>query len=128
MRKSSDIETALYELLTEDHISASAHMIPASLGRVLPHVHVVRTGGTTNDRVVESHNIDFDVYAVDPADAMAEACDLCDWVRNLEGKDISVPCYASEVITLPYSNPDPNHYDIARATFKALITTRTKGE
>ena len=45
MRVSIDIETALYDLLTAAGYSASAHTIPAKLGRTLPHVHVVRTGG-----------------------------------------------------------------------------------
>ena len=63
MRVSVDIETALYDLLTADGYSASAHVIPATLGKDLPHVHVVRTGGYTSDMVIETHNLDFDVYA-----------------------------------------------------------------
>ena len=127
MRKSNDIETALYDLLTAENYSASAHALPASLGSTLPHVHVVRTGGYTSDMAIENANVDFDVYAKDPAEAMGEASDLCDWVRGLEGKTVGTPCYSSEVNTLPYHNPDPRHPNISRATFKAQILTRTRG-
>ena len=127
MRAVLDIETALYEALTADQYSASAHVIPADLGHVLPHVHVVRTGGYTNNIAVDAHNIDFDVYADDQQSAMTEASNLCAWVRDLAGGALDVPCYSSEVITLPYGNPDPRHPTIGRATFKALIFTRVKG-
>lgn len=127
MRASVDIETALYELLTADNYSASAHNIPVSLGETLPHIHVVQTGGTEYDMVIEQHNVDFDVYAADTADAMEYACNLCVWVRNLSGEIVGTQCYAATITTLPYNNPDPRHADLARATFKALIRTRTKG-
>lgn len=123
MRKSNDIETVLYQSLYDYGYSASAHAVPASLGDALPHVHVVRTGGFTSDLVIEHHNVDFDVYADDPAEAMTAACNLCDWVRNLVGSEF----YSSEITTLPYGNPDPRHSTLARVTFKALILTRTKG-
>ena len=97
-------------------------MIPA-----LPHVHVVRTGGYTSDLVIEQNNIDFDVYAEDPAEAMSVATELCGYVRALAGEDeLGSPCYTSEIVTLPYSNPDPRHPTLGRATFKALIRIRTK--
>ena len=125
MRANFDIETALYNALTLRQFSASAHSIPASLGDTLPHVHIVRTGGYTSDRVIESNNVDFDVYGADASEAMSAAVTLCGEVRELEGDDIGAPVYRSEIITLPYSNPDPRHPSIARATFKAQILTRT---
>ena len=127
MRVSIDIETALYDLLTAAGYSASAHAIPATLGRTLPHVHVVRTGGFTQNRVVDFNNVDFDVYADTQADAMTAATTLAGWVRDLEGVSVGgSPCYGSEVSTLPYRNPDPRHPNIGRATFKAQITIRTQ--
>ena len=122
MRYTKDIETSLYEQLTGDGISASAHAVPASLGNTLPHVHVVRTGGYETDLVIETSRVDFDVYAANQADAMETAAELCGWVRDLAGSF----CYVAEITTLPYGNPDPRHPDIARATFKAQITTRTE--
>lgn len=127
MRINNDIETALYSLLHNDGCSSSAHMIPKTLGRTLPHVHVVRTGGYTSDMVIESHAVDFDVYAADAADAMSAAATICNWVRGLPGRDIGT-CYQAEVTTLPYNNPDPRHPTLGRATFKAQILTRTKEE
>lgn len=127
MRVSMDIETALYNRLTAENYSASAHAVPASLGNTLPHIHVVRTGGYTSDMVIESHSIDFDVYAGNDADAMTVASNLCGWVRDLPGGVLDTPCYEAEIVTLPYSNPDPRHPNIARATFKAQILARTKG-
>ena len=121
MRKSLDIETALCEKLRDAGYSASAHMIPKSLGESLPHIHIVRTGGFEKDMVIEVNRVDFDVYAATAADAMEQACELCGRVRELAG-DFS---YTSEINTLPYENPDPRHPTIARATFKAQITTRT---
>ena len=125
MRKTSDIETALYGLLTADSYSASAHGLPANLGTNLPHVHVTRTGGYESDLVIETHNVDFDVYAVDMADAMEVASDLCGWVRDLEGTTGQVICYGSRILTLPYNNMDPRHQDLGRVTFKAELMTRT---
>lgn len=125
MRKTNDIETALYNLLTADHYSASAHAIPTTLGTVLPHVHVTRTGGYETDLVLEGHYVDFDVYASDLATAMEEAGDLCGWVRELVGTQANAPCYVSRILTLPYNNPDPRHFDLGRVTFKAEIMTRT---
>ena len=126
MRAALDIETALYNKLTAGNYSASAHAIPATLGAALPHIHVTRTGGTTTDLVIEENQIDFDVYAGDAADAMASACDLCGWVRDLQGTAVGTWCYSAEIMTLPYSNPDPRHPNLARATFKARILTRTE--
>lgn len=121
MRYSKDIETALYMRLTASGYSASAHAIPPDLGDTLPHVHVVRTGGYEKDMVIEINRVDFDIYAEDAADAMEEACELCGWIRDLAGDF----CYTSEITTLPYGNPDPRHPNIARATVKAQILTRT---
>ena len=73
MRYSKDIETALYEELVRDGYSASAHIIPSSLGNHLPHIHVVRTGGYETDMVIETNQVDFDVYADNAADAMEQA-------------------------------------------------------
>ena len=123
-----DIETALYNRLTADAYHASAHALPGTLGNSMPHVHVVRTGGYTTDMVIEENNVDFDVYAGTEADAMEEASSLCGWVRALACTTVGTPCSYSEVITLPYNNPDPRHPNIARATFKALILTRVKGD
>lgn len=125
MRASIDIETALCEFMESDGYSASAHRIPATLGQSLPHVHVVRTGGTTSDMVIESNNVDFDVYAEDEADAMTAASNLCAWIRALPGSRLETYCYTSEVTTLPYNNPDPRHPNIGRVTAKAQINTRT---
>lgn len=125
MRITLDIETALYNALTDEGHSASAHKLPASLGDTLPHIHVTRTGGSNASLVVDSHNVDFDVYAEDDADAMEIASNMCAWIRSLAGSTSNPPCYVSEVTTLPYKNPDPRHPTLARATVKALITTRT---
>lgn len=126
MNVSVDIETALYNRLTTDKYSASAHIVPASLGATFPHVHIVRTGGPTHDRVMDDCNVDFDVYAATQMDAMEEASLLCGWIRDLEGSTLVTPCYRSEILTTPYPNPDPRHPNIGRATIKALITIRTK--
>lgn len=128
MRASLDIETAIYDLLSTDGYSASAHAIPATLGDNFPHIHVTRTGGSNTSLVIDVHQVDFDVYAIDQAEAMAAACDLCGWVRELVGEDIGAVCYRSEVTTLPYGNPDPRHPTIGRATLKAQILTRTRGD
>ena len=126
MTVSVDIETALYELLGKKGYSASAHAIPASLGEDLPHIHVTRTGGFTTDRVLENNSVDFDVYALTEADAMETASELCGWIRDLEGETVETTCYASEVTSLPYHNPDPRHPNLPRTTIKAQILVRNK--
>ena len=103
MRYNRDIETELYKLLTEAKYSASAHVLPATLGADLPHVHVVRTGGYESDLVIETNYIDFDVYAEDDPDAMTAAGELCGWVRDLAGDH----CYMSSITTLPYQIVPP---------------------
>ena len=128
MRVANDIETALYDILAEEGYSASAHALPATLGASYPHIHVVRTGGYTTDLVIEENSVDFDVYAKNEADAMTAASNLCAFVRSLTGTQVGAPCYASEIETLPYNNPDPRHPTIGRVTFKARITTRTSSE
>ena len=128
MRATLDIETALYDKLDHDGYHASAHVIPATLGQDLPHIHVVRTGGFSSDLILDAHNVDFDVYAADEADAMEAASALCGWICNLGGSSLKVPCYSSEVITLPYENYDPRHPNLGRATVKALIYTRKEHE
>lgn len=125
MRGTKDIETILYNLLTDGKYSASAHAIPASLGSTLPHIHVTRTGGYETDLVLEGHYVDFDVYAADLADAMKEAGNLCGWVRELVDTQPHAPCYVTRILTLPYNNPDPRHQDLGRVTFKAELMTRT---
>lgn len=120
MRKSRDIETALYEKLNADGYSASAHAVPSTLGANLPHVHIVRTGGYERDMVIETNQVDFDVYDEDAADAMETASELCGWVREL-APDL---CYTADITTLPYNNPDPRHPTLGRATFKAQLLTR----
>lgn len=133
MRCNVDIETWMAKLIEEDlELSASAHALPASLGENLPHIHVVRTGGYTTAMVIETHNLDFDVYAEDAADAMQEAADLCGYIRIessfvTERNGVKLTVYEAEITTLPYSNPDPQHPNLARATFKAQILTRTRG-
>lgn len=122
MIKTKDIETALAERLRAQGTSASAHMIPKTLGESLPHAHIVRTGGYEKNIVIEFHNIDFDVYAQDAADAMEAACDMTDWIRGLQGDF----CHAAKITTLPYANPDPRHPGLSRTTVKAQITTRVK--
>lgn len=126
MTVSVDIETALYNRLTEAGYSASAHAVPGTLGEDLPHVHVTRTGGYTSDRVLERNSVDFDVYAETQADAMETASELCGWIRDLEGSTIETPCYESEVSGIPYNNPDPRHPNLGRVTTKAQITIRNK--
>lgn len=129
MRVSNDIETALYKLLISEGVSASAHALPSTLGKAFPHVHVVRTGGYTTGLVIELNSVDFDVYAADQADAMKSASNLCALVRSLAGTNVNgAECYASEVTTLPYNNPDPRHPNIGRVTFKAQISTRVRRE
>lgn len=126
MRKTVDIETALYTALSLAGYSASAHSLPATLGSSLPHVHVTRTGGYESDMILNGHYVDFDVYDEDFADAMEEADVLTGWVRDLEGEDLDTPCYVSRIMTLPYNNLDPRHQDLGRVTFKAEIMTRIK--
>lgn len=121
-----DIEAALQAALASDGYSASARPLPASLGSVLPHVHVERTGGFEHGPVQDMHQVDLDVYAADDAEAMACASELCGWVRSLPGGTLGgAPVYAASVPTLPYANHDPRHERLARATLKASILTRT---
>lgn len=124
--KSIDIETALYNALASDGFSASAHALPASLGADLPHIHVERTGGTRSDIVIDTHFVDFDVYASDEAAAMEHASNMCGWVMNLVGEALGTYCYGANITTLPYNNPDPRHPNVARATLKTQLITRIR--
>ena len=116
-----DIEDALQAALNAQGIKAAAPPVPANLK---PCVYIYRTGGYGTNYVQDLHTVDFDVYAETEAEAMEQADELTRWVRSLEGRDIGVPVYISQITTLPYNNPDPSHYNLPRATFAAQITTR----
>ena len=93
MRTTLDIETALYYLLIADNYSASAHAVPATLGATSPHIHVTRTGGSNTSVVIDVHQVDFDVYAKDQADAMTAA--LCAagcgiWLEQISEQFVTV--------------------------------------
>lgn len=122
MRKTIDIEGALASMLAADGYDAGAPPVPADLsaGRV----QVTRTGGTRSDFVIDEHSIDFDCYGSTDAAAMGLADALTAWACELPGRDVGVPCYQADIVTLPYSNPDPRHPTLARATLKARILTR----
>ena len=76
--------------------------------------------------VLENNSVDFDVYALTESDAMETASELCGWIRDLEGETVETTCYASEVTSLPYNNPDPRHPNLPRTTIKAQILVRNK--
>ena len=118
MRRTKDIETKLYEELTAKGYHVSAHVIPTTLAKNLPHVHITRTGGFTADLVVETHQVSFDIYAKNADEAMETACKLTGDIRSLDN------VHYAEVVTLPYHNPDPRHPTLPRVTFNSQIITR----
>ena len=121
-----DIENALQAALNALGIKASAPPVPADL---MPCVYVYRTGGFSQNYVQDAHSVDFDCYAENEAAAMARADQITEYVRALpEAQGLSAYVYATSITTLPYNNPDPNHYALARATVSAQIITRVTHE
>lgn len=117
-----DIEDTLQAALNAAGIVASAPPVPANLK---PCVFVYRTGGFSQNYVQDAHSVDFDCYAENEAAAMAKACELTAWVNALpQAQGLDTTVYAATITTLPYNNPDPNHYTLARATFSVQIITR----
>ena len=125
--KTIDIEDALRLALADAEVDASAPPIPADLGSTLPWICIERTGGADAGDVLDAHAVDLDVYADSEAAAIAEAGEICGWVRDLAGRELEggVPCYRAAVTALPYLNPDPRHPTLARYTVKVQILTRT---
>ena len=119
--KTIDIEDAIQAALNAEGIKAAAPPVPANLS---PCVYVYRTGGNSQNYVQDTHLVSFDCYAHTEAEAMEQADELTKWVRYIVGRDLLTPVYASELVTLPYNNPDPSHPTLPRATFLAQITTR----
>lgn len=126
IRRTIDIEGALQAALSDSGWSASAPPWPADLGETLPHVHIVCTGGSRSLFVQDESNVSLHVYAATEAAAMEAACDLTAWVCELPGNPLGgSTCHAAQIVARPYSNPDPRHPDIARATVGIRVRTRT---
>lgn len=125
-RRTIDIEGGLQARLEADGWASCAPPLPSTLGSTLPFVCVTRTGGTRSAFVQDDHAVTFDVYADTESAAMESACDLTAWAADLVGSDIGgEPCHLVSIGALPYSNPDPRHPTLARASFPARIRTRT---
>ena len=123
MRYTTDIEDALQEFLNSKNYQACAQPVPPDLaaGQTV----IYRTGGTEQTFVSENHYVYFDVYHETDAQAMELANTLTGEVRELVGEFLGdVPCYTSEVTTLPYLNPDTRHESLSRVSFGAEISTR----
>lgn len=119
-----DIESALSDYLSALGYRVCALPVPAELsgGAVV----VQRTGGSERAYVQDVHQVTFDCYGETKAAAMQLANTLTRAIRAIVGKLGGVAVYESSVMTLPYDNPDPNHYTLERATFSAQIVTRVK--
>jgi hypothetical protein len=120
-----DIEAALQAHISGLGTPCACLPLPADIQAGL--VAVKRTGGTTRAYVQDVSSVSIDCYGETPAQAMGLANSMVRLVRDLDALG-GVPVYTSEVTTLPYSNPDPNHRTLARATFGAQIATRSKHE
>lgn len=116
-----DIEGALQAALNEAGVAACAPPVPADLSEMCV---VTRTGGFERAYVQDVHVVSIDCYAPDWERAQAVAGEVCGIVRSLPGSTVGTACYASEVTTLPYSNPDPSHPSLARVTVGAQVATR----
>jgi len=128
--KSRDVEYALQQDLAS--ILTSYDVIAPPLpddfpDDGLPLVVVERLGGSRTDLVVEEHDVSFDVYAdrwasaVDAANTtLAVVTALADMPEQASGVD----WHDAQINALPYSNPDPDHEDVPRVTFSAVVTCR----
>lgn len=100
----------------------SAPPIPQELEA--PCVVFTRTGGSTSDLVVDTSSVMVHCYGLTWAGAMAIADDVAGVCKALPYLDNVVT--ASALNTLPYNNFDPQHPDVPRVSFTALITTRSE--
>lgn len=121
--KPLDIENVMREHVgSQVEYPCSAPPIPQDLEP--PSVVFTRTGGSTSDLVVDSSSVMIHCYGSTWADAMDEANEVAGAVKALPYLDN--PVTASALNTLPYNNYDPQHPDVPRVSFSAIITTRSE--
>lgn len=88
-----------------------------------------RIGGRRINRVADQHRVSVDVRASTAADAVALA-------DSVAGCVCALPDYAAganewksaSIETLPYMNLDPDHPDVPRWTFLAVVVARASIE
>lgn len=122
-----DIESALYEYLTDNGWSCSALPVPVDIDENLPFVVLQRTGGNLNDRVITHQSVSFDIYAKSWTEASDKCADLCADILALENETLDgEPVYAVEVESIGYNNASSDFPTLARMSQNFLITIRTK--
>ncbi len=118
-----DIENVMRECIgAQVAYPCSAPPIPQDLEP--PRIVFARTGGSSSDLVVDSSSVIVHCYGGTWADAMDEANEVAGAVKALPYLDN--PVTASVLNTLPYNNYDPQHPDVPRVSFSAIITTRSE--
>lgn len=115
------------EFLIAQHLAEIAPSYPNPVPKDLaaPAIVVTRTGGTRQSVVVDTHNVSIDVYGNDYNEATDRAGQALGAVCELYGEVVEgTQLGAVNVLTLPYTNPDPNHPSLARLTFTASLVAK----
>lgn len=121
----ADVELITAHALEADGIPATPPPVPADL--TAPRAVVYRTGGHRIALVIDRSIVSVDVYGPTWGEAMDACAQAVATVQDMGGRVIDGTQLGGVwIITLPYTNPDPNHPTIPRVTFSAEIITKAK--
>ena len=118
-----DIEDALQSMLTAEHYNACAKPLPASYE--MPHIVVDLLNAADDNLAQAIYNVDFDIRCADYATAAEMQCEVADWARRLEGRDIGgKPCHRVESLRMQRIAPDAANQEAILATVSVGLRVR----
>lgn len=118
-----DVEMLLAEELKSAEIDARPIPFPDDLGKTLPIVIVMVTGGRRLNVVMDEHDAPFDVYAATVSAALDQARIAFGVIASLTVNGIN-DWRRVDMVNTPYVNPDPSHPTLARVSFEASVASR----
>lgn len=119
----ADVELITAHAITAAGLEAAPPPVPSGL--TAPRAVVWRTGGHRIALVIDRSIVSVDVYAPTWGAAMDACARAVAAVQDMAGRIIDgVQTGGVWIITLPYTNPDPDHPTIPRVTFSAEIITK----
>ncbi|OXM99878.1 DUF3168 domain-containing protein [Bifidobacterium vansinderenii] len=109
-----------------DDVHVAAPPLPRALAGTLPYVLLTRVGGSRVNIVMDAHRVSIDVYST----SWSAATSLADMVGGAVAQLSNAPqrvgdWRGSNIITLPYANPDPDHPTIPRMTLLVELMHRS---
>ena len=128
MEVSIDLADALQAAINASGHDASASPLPGDFDSHLPFTRVTTLeGGTRIDRVIDARTALVETWAERMDEAVAECNAVVGVLCDLEGQLVGgVPCYRTDVYSLPAEDHDPYHKDLSMASATVRVLTRVR--